>query len=761
MAKSRRKQRGRSASAGAGGARSSATRAVPAGRTLDPPEPAAPARFAARLAASRYSVPALLFAVCLGAYVSNGDFLPGSDQEGNMLFSVNLLKRGSLSLGPLDAPHAFSWTLEQPGVAPRPVMVDNWNSAADAAYRKGQLTSPAPIYYLAATTRPDVYVNTFGLGAALLGLPVYALLDLFVEIESDRFWWWHGGALTASLLTALAAVFVFLAARGLVRPLPALLVALAFGLGSCAWPVSSQALWQHPASSFCLSLGAWLLLRSGERPRAAAWCGAALGMAVLCRPATAAAVVCVGAYLLWTDRRRCVYYVLGGLPLVVILAAYNGYYFGSPLVFGQTVASKIIALRDTGSENLWQSSWLESLPGLFISPSRGLLWFSPVLVLGLAGAVAVWREPRFRPLIPLQAAALLMILVAGRWFDWWGGSTWGYRSIVDTTPLLALLTVPLVERMIAGRGTRVLFAALLVWSVGVQFVGSWSYSAIGWLEQWREHANPDYASLWQWRRPQIGYHLANFAAERERKKQLTAAYSGNRKPILILGDRQQQGAAAEGGEFVIRDLVRDPAPFHHAAEALRKEGRDEEAIASYRAALMIDRDYAPAHAGMGAALFRLERYEESLESLGQAALLQPDPALAGSAQRLMGRAAQELGRSEAAAGHYARALQIDPLDAEALDRLARLRFGQQRYAEALERYRTLLEINPGSAQTHANRGVTLYYLGRVDEAIRSLEQALSLDPDLKTARTALERLRAIPVQGGDQAVTAASQEQVP
>ena len=256
-----------------------------------------------------------------------------------------------------------------------------------------------------------------------------------MELESDRFWWWHGGALTASLLTALAAVFVFLAARGLVRPLPALLVALAFGLGSCAWPVSSQALWQHPASSFCLSLGAWLLLRSGERPRAAAWCGAALGMAVLCRPATAVVVVCVGAYLLGTDRRRCAYYVLGGLPLLVILAAYNGYYFGSPLVFGQTVASKIIFLRDTGSEHLWQSSWRDSLPGLLLSPSRGLVWFSPVLLLGLVSAVAVWREPRYRILIPLQAAVVLMILVAGKWSDWSGGLTWGYRSIVDTAPV--------------------------------------------------------------------------------------------------------------------------------------------------------------------------------------------------------------------------------------------------------------------------------------------------------------------------------------
>ena len=100
------------------------------------------------------------------------------------------------------------------------------------------------------------------------------MLDPFVDLEHDRFWWRHGAALTASLLTALAALFLFQAARGFVQPVPAVLIALAFGLGSCAWPVSSQALWQHPASTFFLSLGAWLLLRSEGRPLAAACCGA-------------------------------------------------------------------------------------------------------------------------------------------------------------------------------------------------------------------------------------------------------------------------------------------------------------------------------------------------------------------------------------------------------------------------------------------------------------------------------------------------------
>ena len=149
-------------------------------------------RAAARVAASRHFLPALLFAACLGAYLGNGDFLPGNDQVGNMLFSLNLLKRHSLSLSPPDAPEAFFWTLERPGQEPAGTTISEWTDEVDAAYREGRLRAPSYFYYLAPTRHPEVYVNTFGIGAPLAGLPVYALLDLFVDLESDRFWWWHG-----------------------------------------------------------------------------------------------------------------------------------------------------------------------------------------------------------------------------------------------------------------------------------------------------------------------------------------------------------------------------------------------------------------------------------------------------------------------------------------------------------------------------------------------------------------------------------------
>ena len=105
----------------------------------------------------------------------------------------------------------------------------------------------------------------------------------------------------------------------------------------------------------------------------------------------------------------------------------------------------------------------------------------------------------------------------------------------------------------------------------------------------------------------------------------------------------------------------------------------------------------------------------------------------------MGRAAQELGHPDAA-DHYARALELDPRDTEAIDRLAMARFQEKRYEEAHALYRMLAELTPDSAQTHSNLGATLYYLGRSEDALRSFERALSLDPDLETARAGVRAL---------------------
>ena len=188
----------------------------------------------------------------------------------------------------------------------------------------------------------------------------------------------------------------------------------------------------------------------------------------------------------------------------------------------------------------------------------------------------------------------------------------------------------------------------------------------------------------------------------------------------------------------------DASVLNYVAEALKRQGRNEEAIESYRAALDLLPAFAIAHSGLGDALFRLARYEEAIESLERAIALDAPPDTATASLVLMGRAAARLGRSDEAAAYYERAVELGPRNPAGLNRLASARFRDRRYEEALALYRTVLEVRPDSARTHSNVGATLYILGRPEEARRSFERALTLDPTLELARSGIERLNRSP-----------------
>ena len=187
----------------------------------------------------------------------------------------------------------------------------------------------------------------------------------------------------------------------------------------------------------------------------------------------------------------------------------------------------------------------------------------------------------------------------------------------------------------------------------------------------------------------------------------------------------------------------DPVALHNVAEALRQAGRLDEAVTSYREALRVDPDFAPAHVGLGAALIDGDRHEEAFESLARAVSLPLDAATAAAAHYLAGRALQEQERMAEAAPHFERAIEHDPNHAEAVDHLALWRFSRQEYEAALNLYRIHADLEPDNANVHANIGVTLYLLGRGEEAQAAAERALLLDPDHDMARNLVAELGAV------------------
>ena len=228
----------------------------------------------------------------------------------------------------------------------------------------------------------------------------------------------------------------------------------------------------------------------------------------------------------------------------------------------------------------------------------------------------------------------------------------------------------------------------------------------------------------------------------------------------------------EAEEHLRRALALDPrdnSARQNMAELLRKQGHYEKAIEWFRAMLKLDPKDALAHAGLGDAMFHLDRHEEAVTALEQSLALQPDSPVAGKLRLLLGQALRKLGRLEAAAELYERALEIDPWDSRSLVELANLRVAQgrseeadeylrrvrdlhprdtatlqnvaealrkqERYEEAIEAYRAVLDIDPEEALAHAGLGDALFHLERYEEAIESLTRSLSLEPESPSMAT--------------------------
>ena len=255
------------------------------------------------------------------------------------------------------------------------------------------------------------------------------------------------------------------------------------------------------------------------------------------------------------------------------------------------------------------------------------------------------------------------------------------------------------------------------------------------LDPDHKHARYDVAEIRRAQR-RFAESIESYLAVLDIDPDFAPAHAGMGEALFRLG-RYRQAVESLGNASSIEPL---PISQHYfLAEGLRRQQRFEEAVEAYRHVLEIDPEHDWAHAGIGYAWFQMQRYEEALESVARSVSLRPESPDGADRHVVMGRASLELGRMEAAAEHYERALKIDPGNVKALDSLALLRFGQQRYEDALRLYEALIEIGEANARVHANVGATLFYLDRPEQALSSLDRAFSMDPAL--AGTGFKEMR--------------------
>src|SRR4029450_705660 len=76
------------------------------------------------------------------------------------------------------------------------------------------------------------------------------------------------------------------------------------------------------------------------------------------------------------------------------------------------------------------------------------------------------------------------------------------------------------------------------------------------------------------------------------------------------------------------------------------------------------------------------------------------------------------------------ALARDPRDAKSLGKLGYIAWSEQRYDEAIRRFREVLALDPRHAASHVHLGVSYAAQERLDASIAAYREAERLNPDL-------------------------------
>ncbi|MBI4789462.1 MAG: hypothetical protein HY782_20725 [Chloroflexi bacterium] len=267
--------------------------------------------------------------------------------------------------------------------------------------------------------------------------------------------------LAAAVLTALAVLAFFFAARELTDTATSILVAVAFAFGSSVWATASQGLWQHTPSVLFQSIALWFLARGLRRgARAVIPAGLFLSLATIARPPVAVTAFVLTLFVLRHFRAALIPFGLAALPPLALALIYNAAVNGSPFVFGY---------QDQVSFGFPQ--W-EAFQGLLFSPSRGLFVFSPFLLLAPIGLWFGWLRERQHLYAYLAIAFIAYLTIMAAWGSL-GGWAYGSRMLTDTLPVMCLLIIPAVER-IRGRGRAALWVVVL-FAAFAQMLGLWDY----------------------------------------------------------------------------------------------------------------------------------------------------------------------------------------------------------------------------------------------------------------------------------------------
>jgi hypothetical protein len=299
--------------------------------------------------------------------------------------------------------------------------------AIDIAVRDGRMYSDK------APLQPVLGVPFYGMYRAVGGEPATVL-----RVNENLGVWWQTFWFAGVPLAALAVVLLSIAQR--INRQAALPATLSIIIGTILLPFGAL-LFGHILAALFIAAAVGVLLGKNVSTLHLLGSGALVGAAVATEyPAVLAGAV-VGLFALWRARSRVYWFVLGGVPLAILLGIYHTIAFGSPLShpYRYSAFSGVPAAEKSFLDPFSGARW-DNVIDVFVA-GRGFVVASPIVIMGLIGSIwLVWRRRGQERAVAVASIAAFLALLAVPlfWGNPWGGSSPGARYLTPALPLLVV-----------------------------------------------------------------------------------------------------------------------------------------------------------------------------------------------------------------------------------------------------------------------------------------------------------------------------------
>ncbi|MDC0303757.1 hypothetical protein OAL15_01975 [Flavobacteriales bacterium] len=322
-------------------------------------------------------------------------------------------------------------------------------------------------------------INKYYAGTSLLMLPFFLvsclgawLFGFPIDGYSQPFQ--LGMMFSALFYSGIGMYFLsrFFEAKGIKKGTSlAVVVLVLFGTNlfhySISEPAMSHAYSFALVSLFLFKVNAWLR-SSGWRDLL--WSSVVFGFIVLVRPVNGLVIFCVP-------------FIAGGLrPLLENIretdALTKKIGIGVVVVFGVLIFQSIIYLAQVGKPLVWSyqdegfNLMNPKVLNVLFSFKKGFFVYTPVAILGALG-LALYTIKRPKAGVSLWLFLALIIYVISSWWNWYYGSSFGHRAMIEYLPFFAFGIAYLLQESIKPLRIGIIVVGLIL--IGVNLVQSYQY----------------------------------------------------------------------------------------------------------------------------------------------------------------------------------------------------------------------------------------------------------------------------------------------